>query len=440
MKCPKCSYVSHDYLDTCRKCGVDLVSFKQNMGLLILQPGVLDLSFVLGETGADDLFESVEEEITRHDGNDGDFDINLDDHPEHPEARPVSGRMPRAGGRETTENVTGLDHLTLELDVSALSAQLAASLSGALSDTPPQPPTPAVPPPEVPNGSELPDHVPLDLEPNSGSIALPSGAFAELAATPVERSETTDSVDAGQAEGIDAVVSMAEDSGVLASLASQGIVLAEDIPVAPEEQVPEIVELDMPTIELLDVDAAADRSEVEMRTESPEVEAGDLVDTTLDSFAIPTFDDATLMLTDENEPPPQPSYELMAVTGDTTPEDALTSADMFTLADMEGVALPGELTIDLSPPDTGSEQSLTTPGVLPLEDPDDTTLSGDLTLDLDMSEIMADWSSTTLVDVQLDDLSGHVQSEMSPPQNQAGAEEELRLDLDEAESDDDTPA
>ena len=72
MKCPKCKYVSHDYLDVCRKCGVDLVAFKHDMGLLVLQPGVLDLSLVLGAAGANDLFESVEEEVTMHAGNDDD--------------------------------------------------------------------------------------------------------------------------------------------------------------------------------------------------------------------------------------------------------------------------------------------------------------------------------------------------------------------------------
>jgi hypothetical protein len=66
MKCPKCNYVSHDYLDDCRKCGIDLVPFKQDIGLLVLQPGVLDLSLVLGGAGADDLFESVEEGVTMH--------------------------------------------------------------------------------------------------------------------------------------------------------------------------------------------------------------------------------------------------------------------------------------------------------------------------------------------------------------------------------------
>src|SRR5262245_46142308 len=47
MKCPKCSYVSHDYLDACRKCGRDLITFKQEIGLQVTRPGDLDLSLVL---------------------------------------------------------------------------------------------------------------------------------------------------------------------------------------------------------------------------------------------------------------------------------------------------------------------------------------------------------------------------------------------------------
>jgi hypothetical protein len=97
MKCPKCKYVSHDYLDVCRKCGVDLVAFKHDMGLLVLQPGVLDLSLVLGAAGANDLFESVEEEVTMHAGNDDDFDISLDD-PDQPGVRRAPVGVPRAGG------------------------------------------------------------------------------------------------------------------------------------------------------------------------------------------------------------------------------------------------------------------------------------------------------------------------------------------------------
>src|SRR5262249_51609356 len=106
MKCPKCKYVSHDYLDACRKCGADLVVFKQDMGLLVLQPGVLDLSLVLGETGADDLFERVEEEATMHAGNGDDFDIRLDDSGQLDLRRAPMGAL-RAGGRGADESPAG---------------------------------------------------------------------------------------------------------------------------------------------------------------------------------------------------------------------------------------------------------------------------------------------------------------------------------------------
>ena len=45
MKCPRCNYVSHDYLDACRSCGNDLSTFKAQIGLRVRAPGiVLDLS------------------------------------------------------------------------------------------------------------------------------------------------------------------------------------------------------------------------------------------------------------------------------------------------------------------------------------------------------------------------------------------------------------
>ncbi|MBW6508551.1 MAG: RDD family protein [Desulfuromonadales bacterium] len=41
MKCPKCGYNSFDYLDSCKKCGKDLVEFKQRFGIKsVLFPGV----------------------------------------------------------------------------------------------------------------------------------------------------------------------------------------------------------------------------------------------------------------------------------------------------------------------------------------------------------------------------------------------------------------
>jgi len=113
MKCPKCNYVSHDYLDACRKCGIDLVTFKQDIGLVVLQPGALDLSLVLGGSGADDLFESIAEDVTMQVSDDDDFDISLDDYAEHPEVR-------RPGRSEPESDLADMDHLTLALDAADL--------------------------------------------------------------------------------------------------------------------------------------------------------------------------------------------------------------------------------------------------------------------------------------------------------------------------------
>ena len=347
MKCPKCKYVSHDYLDVCRKCGVDLVAFKHDMGLLVLQPGVLDLSLVLGEAGADDLFASVEEEVTLHAGNDDDFDMSLDD-PDQPGVWHAPVGAPRAGARETVEDSTGLEHLRLELDVSARSAELAASLPAAQAppDVLPPPPTPAVPPPALPEEGML-GHVTLEMEFTNMSAELPPGVPAELAsmlpppvletaATPAERFAMAESVDEAHAEGIDDVASAAAASGAMTSLQLSDIVLAEDTPVVPEEQGFEIVD-------------------------------------------VPSPEEVSLW----------PVLELA--------------------------------------PDTSASVA-------------ETTLPGHLTLELDTSEIMAPGSSRTLDDLRLDDPPGDVQSRMSPPQNQAGDEETLLLDLDDVECDDDAQA
>ena len=56
MKCPKCGYVSFEYLDTCRKCGRDLTQLKTDMGVTTFTPGVINvLKYVEG------MEEAVEE-------------------------------------------------------------------------------------------------------------------------------------------------------------------------------------------------------------------------------------------------------------------------------------------------------------------------------------------------------------------------------------------
>ena len=54
MKCPKCGFVSFNYLETCRKCGNDLSEYRQERGFMDLAPGVLDISApIIVEEGAE---------------------------------------------------------------------------------------------------------------------------------------------------------------------------------------------------------------------------------------------------------------------------------------------------------------------------------------------------------------------------------------------------
>jgi hypothetical protein len=88
MKCPKCSFVSHDYLDACRKCSIDLVNFKAQMHLVAIRPGVLDLSRALEASHShvaqvpfvrahDDFIGS--QMLVESEESDDTFDISLDD-------------------------------------------------------------------------------------------------------------------------------------------------------------------------------------------------------------------------------------------------------------------------------------------------------------------------------------------------------------------------
>ena len=91
MKCPKCSYVSYEYLDACRKCSVDLVDFKKTLHLDAVRPGDLDLSVMLvgrseqGNTAAfnidDDFFSAQTMLVEREERpeEEAGFDISLDD-------------------------------------------------------------------------------------------------------------------------------------------------------------------------------------------------------------------------------------------------------------------------------------------------------------------------------------------------------------------------
>ncbi|HOM30241.1 MAG TPA: hypothetical protein PLS81_12410 [Deltaproteobacteria bacterium] len=55
MKCPKCGYVSHDYLDRCKSCGEDLVPTKIKLNIYTKRPeiGVNDDGFAVEKVEED---------------------------------------------------------------------------------------------------------------------------------------------------------------------------------------------------------------------------------------------------------------------------------------------------------------------------------------------------------------------------------------------------
>ena len=50
MKCPKCKYTAFDYLDSCPRCGKDLVAEKANLNIFSFKPSPL---FLLGSVTSD---------------------------------------------------------------------------------------------------------------------------------------------------------------------------------------------------------------------------------------------------------------------------------------------------------------------------------------------------------------------------------------------------
>lgn len=164
MKCPKCNYVSHDYLDECRKCHVDLLTFKQQMGLLVLQSAGLDLSLVLMDE-SDDLFGDrifTEAEVALPEGED-DFDISLDEYSSNPLLKQQLSALRPQGNRPTS------DHLTLELDTSLAKELMAEAPQGSaeLSNRIPAEPAPPalIAGIDVPRQPSSPGHLTLELDP-----------------------------------------------------------------------------------------------------------------------------------------------------------------------------------------------------------------------------------------------------------------------------------
>jgi hypothetical protein len=88
----------------------------------------------------------------------------------------------------------------------------------------------------------------------------------------------------------------------------------------------------------------------------------------------------------------------------------------------------------------GTEPGLPVVEAASFEDLDDIALPGHLTLELDRSEMASEVSSIILDNLQLENPPGDLQSTMPPRDDQADDEQELLLDLDGLELDADEPA
>lgn len=401
MKCPKCNYVSHDYLDACRKCGINLVAFKQEIGLVVLQPGVLDLSLVLGGAGADDLFESVEEEVIMHAGDDDDFDISLDDYVDQQSLRRPVGAVP-SGDQPTVGGQGGLDHLTLELDAADLPEELthrlqaSQALPGAL--TPPA--VPSEPAPAEPSSGPSVPPTPTRAEPQPrleisralglgvGSVGLTAAAAAAAAAltqptapasaapqesqplmltsdhidlTPATPRDGRDPADEDEGEGEAATV--VNISGPMPSLQLQDVSLADE---------PDAADPTMPTIELLDVDAAVEQINAEFQGEPPETPGA--TSALLNSFEL-TVDDTAFALggTTAEAPETLPEVSDMDMDTETDLDIDMTRLESTAFAAAMETRLPELETADLEAvslalPDDAEHDSLLSSTLLPLQD------------------------------------------------------------------------
>jgi hypothetical protein len=73
MRCPKCRFVSFDYLDQCKKCGTDLSAERERLNLFNFEPSIPHFFGVLDDAdqGLDGLFEPTAAT--------DDIEISLDD-------------------------------------------------------------------------------------------------------------------------------------------------------------------------------------------------------------------------------------------------------------------------------------------------------------------------------------------------------------------------
>ena len=361
MKCPKCNYVSHDYLDACRKCGIDLANFKREVGLAVLQPGSLDLSLVFGDLGTDDLFAGMDEEVTMHAGDNDDFDISLDDHLASPAGRRSPFGMVAPGRQSLEDGIGDMNHLTLELDALDAPPALAAHFRGPR--TPPEgvplPPTPVVPASLRPGAITLPGHLTMEMDPGTPSAQLPMSLFQEppapsltsaqnaprVATTsrPPTESLTLDlsqmNLPAGMARGPsesysaspqapqDPAGATTDSSGSLPSLPLSDVILADESTAAATEAQgsEELLDPDLPTVDLGALTKTLDDMKIHRVPGGPAVESDD--DTSLDVYEL-SLDTPDVPIT--TSPSQKPS----------APEPFLEAADLVPSFEFEIDMLP----------------------------------------------------------------------------------------------------
>ena len=136
------------------------------------------------------------------------------------------------------------------------------------------------------------------------------------------------------------------------------------------------------------------------------------------------------------EDPVPPEHLTLELEPPVLPADLASSS----LEEAPHTPLPATPEIPETLTSAGPEPGL--PGVeaLTFEDLDDIALPGHLTLELDGSEMASEISSITLDNRQPESPPGDEQSNMPPRDDQSDDEEELLLDLDSLELDDDERA
>ncbi|MGQ4810377.1 hypothetical protein NKDENANG_03835 [Candidatus Entotheonellaceae bacterium PAL068K] len=460
MKCPKCGYVSHDYLDACRKCSTDLVTFKQDYRLAVVEPGELDLVATLsgtqespgnsGEFNVDERFLQsqmlVEPEESDADV-EADVNIVLDDDTDSqtitesetafdlpgPEPSEVDAVFDLSASTESSLDETAFDMIDMSA-LEDLDADPAASLQESIVNVDPAA--------SDDTSSDLDDLIPvIDFILKEDAPATPETVAADAARNKGFDETTLDLSQAGLADSapeIDllALPELEEPPGLeatdAASAATDGAseVTVVELPptdrqdTMPAIELPPTFNLEEPAAPEAGPDITGDAARDALLTDSDQ-DAPDL--------DLPTIELAPF-LEEENTPEPEVTIEA-DMAGD---EVADATRIALNPMDHEG-GLPAEppaepetfaMTVEntrLGLSDTAMHEE--TPASLILEAEGAST-------DTETPEIMLEPVSADLLETELEFELDEVETEASPPaEPAAGAGTEIILDLDDQDLD-----